>query len=191
MSSTTLPKVIAENTQLKQYDELSTNHQVILRSVKREDLEFFNASRRWADITNPEWKIHDSSPLCLRIKKSAWKKYEIPSAKNPVSSSEKSNPEERVIYSGPATVVTWIDGTKTVVKVCEGDTFDPVFGYLIAYYQKNTGKSHHQTSKKFAALRALHAESLPKPLTLKKAPIKASKSAKVGKKPATRKKAKA
>ncbi len=46
-----------------------------------------------------------------------------------------------VIYSGPATVVLWDDGTKTVVKCAEGDVYDPTKAYLEAFYRKATGWS--------------------------------------------------
>ena len=190
MSNTLLPNVIAENPQQIKFKDLAHHHREMLKCVDREDLEYLNISGCWANITNCSWSILNmgTKEATLRIKESAWKKYEHHYAER---KSEKKAPEERVIYSGPATIVVWADGTKTVVKACEGDTFDPVFGYMIAFYQKQTGKSHHQTSKFFTALRKLHAESLPKPKELKTAPIKASKPAKSGKKPAVRKKAKA
>ena len=48
---------------------------------------------------------------------------------------------DRVIYSGPATVVLWDDGTKTVVKCADRDAYDPVKAYLEAFYRKATGWS--------------------------------------------------
>ena len=44
-----------------------------------------------------------------------------------------------VIFNGPATIVKWDDGTKTVVKCCEGDTFDPEKGLAIAISKKALG----------------------------------------------------
>lgn len=44
-----------------------------------------------------------------------------------------------VIFNGPATIVKWADGTKTVVKCCEGDTFDPEKGLAIAISKKALG----------------------------------------------------
>lgn len=46
---------------------------------------------------------------------------------------------EDVIFNGPATIVKWADGTKTVVKCCEGDTFDPEKGLAIAISKKALG----------------------------------------------------
>lgn len=44
-----------------------------------------------------------------------------------------------VIFNGPATIVKWSDGTKTVVKCCEGDTFDPEKGLAMAISKKALG----------------------------------------------------
>ena len=46
---------------------------------------------------------------------------------------------EKVIYNGPATIVKWADGTKTVVKCCEGDVFDPEKGLAMAISKKALG----------------------------------------------------
>ena len=39
---------------------------------------------------------------------------------------------KNVIFHDPATIVYWTDGTKTVVKCQEGDTFDPEKGLAMA-----------------------------------------------------------
>lgn len=47
-----------------------------------------------------------------------------------------------VIFNDPATIVFWTDGTKTVVKVQDGDEFDPEKGLTMAITKKlygNTG----------------------------------------------------
>lgn len=49
---------------------------------------------------------------------------------------------KQVIFNNPATVVFWSDGTKTVVKCSENDTFDPEIGLAMAICKKvfgNTG----------------------------------------------------
>lgn len=60
----------------------------------------------------------------------------------------------KVIYSGPATVVMWEDGSKTVVKRAEGDRHDPVKAYLEAFYLKATGKSRTQCRKALKSIAA-------------------------------------
>lgn len=44
-----------------------------------------------------------------------------------------------VIFNDPATIVFWMDGTKTVVKCQEGDEFDPEKGLTMAIAKKVYG----------------------------------------------------
>lgn len=49
---------------------------------------------------------------------------------------------KNVIFNGPATIVFWNDGTKTVVKCGKDDTFDPEKGLAMAiskYFFDNAG----------------------------------------------------
>lgn len=50
---------------------------------------------------------------------------------------------EGVILNGPATVVKWDDGTKTVSKLRDGDEYDPLFGILACTVRKLTGNRDH------------------------------------------------
>ena len=43
---------------------------------------------------------------------------------------------EKIVYNGPATIVFWTDGTKTVIKCHEGDQFDEVTGFLLCCLRK-------------------------------------------------------
>lgn len=55
-----------------------------------------------------------------------------------------------VIFNPPATIVYWKDGTKTVVKVQEGETFDPEKGLAMAFFKKmhgNTGNYNNVIHK--------------------------------------------
>ena len=47
---------------------------------------------------------------------------------------------KKVIFSGPATIVIWGDGSKTVVKCMDGDTYDKEKGFAMAYLKKMFGK---------------------------------------------------
>ena len=42
----------------------------------------------------------------------------------------------KITYNGPATIVFWNDGTKTVIKCHEGDQFDEVTGFLLCCLRK-------------------------------------------------------
>lgn len=46
---------------------------------------------------------------------------------------------EKVIFNGPATIVMWMDGTKTVVKAQNNDVFDPEKGFAMAFMKKVLG----------------------------------------------------
>ena len=48
------------------------------------------------------------------------------------------NPE-RVVFNGPATIVFWPDGTKTVVKCQDDELFDPEKGVAMAILKKYFG----------------------------------------------------
>lgn len=57
---------------------------------------------------------------------------------------------EKVIYNNPATIVFWKDGTKTVVKACEDDEYDPEKGLAMAISKKALGNkgNYYETFKK-------------------------------------------
>lgn len=48
---------------------------------------------------------------------------------------------KRVIYSGPATIVLWEDGSKTVVKCDECDVYNPALGLALCFMKKALGNS--------------------------------------------------
>lgn len=52
--------------------------------------------------------------------------------KNTIKKPTPSNPIEQVIFNGPATIVYWKDGSKTVVKCQEGAVNDPEKGFAMA-----------------------------------------------------------
>ena len=56
----------------------------------------------------------------------------------------------KVIFNDPATIVLWSDGTKTIVRCQEGDTFDPEKGLSMAITKKalgNTGNYYEEIKK--------------------------------------------
>lgn len=55
-----------------------------------------------------------------------------------------------VIFNDPATIVFWVDGTKTVVKAQDGEKFDPEKGLAMAISKKalgNEGNYYNQFEK--------------------------------------------
>lgn len=60
--------------------------------------------------------------------------------------AENKTPKiKKVIFSDPATIVLWEDGTKTVVKTQKGDAYDPEKGLAMACMRKILSKKdyHH------------------------------------------------
>jgi hypothetical protein len=57
---------------------------------------------------------------------------------------------KKVIYNNPATIVYWTDGTKTVVKCQEGDTYSKELGLAMCFAKKMLGNegNYYKTFKK-------------------------------------------
>ncbi len=51
----------------------------------------------------------------------------------------------KIIFSGPCTIVIWKDGTKTMTRVSKEDTFDPEKGVAICFMKRALG--HTETNK--------------------------------------------
>jgi hypothetical protein len=53
----------------------------------------------------------------------------------------KSLNPKNIIFNNPATIIYWDDGTKTVVKIMDGDIFDEVYGVAMCYMKKIFGSN--------------------------------------------------
>lgn len=62
---------------------------------------------------------------------------------------EKAELPERVIFSDPATILIWKNGDKTVVKTSKGDKYNPLFGFLMAYFKYTSGLNSSKRDKYF------------------------------------------
>lgn len=60
---------------------------------------------------------------------------------------------KQVIFSGPKTIVFWLDGTKTIVSCGEGDHNDPYAGFCAAAITKRVFGSTSQAKKVLARTR--------------------------------------
>lgn len=60
-------------------------------------------------------------------------------------------PIKEVIHNDPATIVYWLDGTRTVVKCGEDDVYDPEKGLAMAIAKKFLGNkgNYYDTFKKW------------------------------------------
>lgn len=56
---------------------------------------------------------------------------------------------KRVIFNDPATIVLWEDGTKTVVKCMDGDTYSEEIGLAMCICKKALGDKFHRTFTKW------------------------------------------
>lgn len=63
---------------------------------------------------------------------------------------------DKVVYSQPATIVFWKDGSKTVVKCSENDVFDPLAGIAFAVMRKVYGKEYRKIEKYAKEYEKLH-----------------------------------
>lgn len=63
----------------------------------------------------------------------------------------RDDPIKKVIHNDPATIVYWLDGSKTVVKCGENDIYDPEKGLAMAIAKKFLGNkgSYYDTFKKW------------------------------------------
>ena len=62
----------------------------------------------------------------MEVAKMYWEKSNLPKIK-------------KVIFNYPATIIIWEDKSKTVVKLMDGDTWDPEKGFAMAYLKKLLG----------------------------------------------------
>ena len=130
---------VKENAQ-RDIDKLAPGTDSWLRSVPEGPLTVYSASECVVKVKecsfwfSPDW-----------LKKEAKKE-----AKLEVKVREGRIKD--VVFSGPATIVFWTDGTKTVVKCRKGDKFDPEKGIAMACAKKLLGNEdgYHKEIAKYA-----------------------------------------
>lgn len=67
---------------------------------------------------------------------------------------------DRVVYSGPKTILMWPDGTKTIVSLMEGDEHDEYAAFCSAIVKKMFGSTHK--AKKFLDSIKTYKDSNPR-----------------------------
>ena len=70
-----------------------------------------------------------------------------------VSNKTEVEDLDHYIINDGATILFWIDGTKTIVKRTKEDKFDKRLAFLTAYFQKNSGLSRTKANKFLANLK--------------------------------------
>ena len=86
---------------------------------------------------------HPTEYQSYEPQKSVWDKY----LKQEQERRLKKILPRKWVINGPATILFWQDGTKTIVKCNKEDEFDAQKGYLMAFFEKTTGMSKHQIAK--------------------------------------------
>lgn len=91
--------------------------------------------------------------------------YGMPSADRMTFNQTKKDPYlipgiAKVIYNPPATIILWSDKTKTVVKCCENDIYDPEKGFAMAVIKKLCGNDSALFHKLFKTW-ALESKDAP------------------------------
>lgn len=85
------------------------------------------------DYIEQEWGVEFVDPA-IGLDRSVWQNIKLNTDTKPQI--------DRVIFSDPATVVFWKDGTKTVSKCQDGDTFSEWVGLAICHFKKAYGSEH-------------------------------------------------
>lgn len=108
---------------------------------------------RWEGARNRDLVLKDDSLYCFIEDKNEWKK--ITSFEFEKTVKYSSIPYgylfiDKVVFNDPATIVFWKDGSKTIVKCGENESFDPEKGLAMAIAKKsfgNQGNYYNQIKK--------------------------------------------
>jgi len=103
-------------------------------------------SKPIAKVTSCEMTGGPGSQASLRVEARTLTKEEQMKFDYSKSGGTKRTEIKRVIFSDPATIVFWADGTKTVVKAHNED-FDPEKGLAMAVCKRLYGDKYHRIFK--------------------------------------------
>ena len=95
---------------------------------------------KYSNTFTTDASFWDEDPFCIEPAPATLREHLI-------RQEEQSMKAERVIFNGPATIVFWKDGTKTIVKCSVNDRDDSEKAFLMAFFQKQTGMSKTQIAK--------------------------------------------
>ena len=70
------------------------------------------------------------------------------------------NLPKQYIFNGNTTILIHNDKSKTIVKTMEGDEFDPVMGFLTAFFQKHSGLSKHKANEYLCEVKKKYEETV-------------------------------
>ena len=81
--------------------------------------------------------------VTYKLSDDSYKKYKLPGALN------NKTVISRVLFNKPATIVFWNDGTKTITKCSEDDTYSKEAGLAICCLKKAFGKKANECLRAF------------------------------------------
>lgn len=123
--------------------------------VLRKKSEPFNLLKSFEKFKNAKVAMNSVYGLNLHSKMLEYAANDIATTKTLYNKMYKLEQKhiENVIFNDPATIVFWNDRTKTVVKVADGETFDPEKGLAMAIAKKYFGNkgSYYKVFKKWLA----------------------------------------
>ena len=133
-------------------------------SMTRHMCDFYNSSL-WNSIRKEKEKMYNKTivkigdkfykPTGIEVKAAdpwSYTEYKVHVSVDPFHQVDVPKPVDpfaikEVRFNGPATIVFWKDGTKTVVKANHGDTFDPEKGLAMAFAKKALGNKYEYYGK--------------------------------------------
>lgn len=115
--------------------DLGNGNRMLVESIRVEDLGITGGTKLrlegQLDSINPRFKCYCDTDVATAQE---------------VYRTFKMTPQ-KVIYNDPATIVIWKDGTKTVVKCTDGDTYNPEVGLAMCVCKKLYGSKYHKFFK--------------------------------------------
>lgn len=94
----------------------------------------------------------DATVACLNNDALAYINNDITITNDCIKFSQRQGPSfniEKVIFNGPATIVFWTDGTKTMVKCSDDELFDAEKGLAMAICKKALGSKFRKVFKEY------------------------------------------
>lgn len=125
------------------YDPRNCEYRIGLRAVEHGPFRKFNTANEIVEYVNDKLNSNEKEPMVA------------PFARDIITTTyhpDRIIPEIKdVIFNGPATIVLWKDGTKTVVKAQEGEIIDCEKGMAMAIAKRMLGNkgNYYDTFTKY------------------------------------------
>ena len=118
-------------------------------------IESWNEHVTWRNnLLKPKWQrdFESKAEKIIEQKTVPYNPVQMAMYKNLVGRASYTQPEIKdVIFNDPATIILWMDGTKTVVKAQDGEAYDPEKGMAMAITKKVMGNkgNYYDIFKKY------------------------------------------